>query len=141
MPNTPRTIAETPFEKSLDQHLQDIRKKIIKRAESLPTEGEAVDFSHIAQAIAEYAPVGEIPKAEPVKGFRFFLSLFPPFILLSFILTVVFGVLGLWVTLGSESPKQSPIGPGFLDIAKIFAGAMVGSASANITSSLKRGKN
>jgi hypothetical protein len=140
MPNTPRTIAETPFEKSLDQHLQDIREKIIKRAESLPTEGEAVDFSHVAQAISEYAPGRELPKVEPEKGLRFFLALFPPFILLSGILTVVFGVLGL-VTLGSESVKQSPIGPGFLDIAKIFAGAMVGSASGNITSSLKRGKN
>ena len=141
MPNLQKIDAESPLQNALDEHLRVIREKITKRAESLPTEGEAVDFSHVAQAIAEYAPGGEIPKAEPVKGLRFFLALFPPFILLSFILTVVFGVLGLWATLGSESTKQSLIGPGFLDIAKIFAGAMVGSASANITSSLKRGKN
>jgi hypothetical protein len=59
-----------------------------------------------------------------------FFELFSPFTLICFALTLAFGGLGL-------SSKDSKISSSFLDIAKIFAGALVGSTTSNISKQVR----
>lgn len=134
---------ESPLQKSLDDHLRRVREKIVQKAEDLASddEQEEVGISHLAKAIEQYAPSHEIPRSELVEARDGFLAHFPPLAVLSSMLAIAFAALGLWATLGSAEVKANLGGQGFLDIAKIFAGAIVGSATATISSSLKRGKS
>lgn len=90
------------------------------------TELPLVDLEILAKAISE-ASEG---KAASIS----FFDLFPPFTLVCAVLCILFGSLGLF---GAASTT-----PGFLDIAKIFAGALVGStASVALTSDrMRRGR-
>jgi len=142
----PTTVSESPLgqnlAQSLDDHLQRVRGKIVQRSSELASaDKEPIGLSHLARALEQFAPGREIPTvaaSEPPTGL---IARFPPLAILSSILAVAFAALGLWATLGSAEVKANLGGQGFLDIAKIFAGAIVGSATATVTSSLTRGKS
>ncbi len=132
------TPAPESLQRTLDEHLLRLRGKILQRAEGLASdEQEEPGVSHLAKAIAEFAP-GRAGSVELRNGF---FSYFSPLAVLSSMLAIAFAGLGLWATLGNPEVKANLGGQGFLDIAKIFAGAIVGSATATVASSLKRPKS
>jgi hypothetical protein len=50
--------------------------------------------------------------------------------LVSFVLALAFGILGAWGVSAAQNVKEAT--GGFLDIAKLFAGALVGAAGATV---------
>jgi hypothetical protein len=133
----PKFDQDSPLYDSLNHHMQKVRERIIRRAEDLTSEGEEVDLPQLTKAVEEFAPGGEFPKRTQPG----FLDYFPPLTILSAILAFAFAALGLWATLSSNAAKNNLGGQGFLDIAKIFAGAVVGSTTASMTSLARRGKS
>ena len=140
---------------SLDEHLAKLKKQIADRAYDLAgastdaseaseaSEGEmkCVDIPSLAKAI------GEVTKEQgnpPEHGTRFF-DLFPPFTCVCAGLCLAFATLGLLPLVATDPNVASKAGgqaSGFLDIAKIFAGAIVGSTTSIALSSsrAKRGR-
>jgi len=130
---------------SLDEKIASLKDQIAERARGLALEraktqaagkkqqGSAVDVSDLSQAIDEALCNGAAPAREAT-----FFDLFSPFTCLCFLLCVTFGGLGLFARAGTgasgggAAPTQ-----GFLDIAKIFAGALAGSTVSAPLKSLK----
>ena len=112
----------------LNEHLKIIKEKIIKKA-SQEANNNASDKPkikpmNISDATKLYAPGQEILDykyfylkrlLDPITGLT----------LISALLTILFGFLGLYADKGNQS---------WLDIAKIFAGAVVGSAGSGAIS-------
>ncbi len=73
-----------------------------------------------------------------VAARRGFFDYILPVALLSAILACAFAALGLWAVLGQQNVKEGLGSQGFLDIAKIFAGAIVGSATVVVASGVRR---
>lgn len=123
---------------ALEEHLNRIRDKILVRADELAKkEGAAITpgFIHLAQAIHEYAP-GKMCANESTPSWSRSLGLFSqPYSVttISAILAFVFAVFGLLAI--NFSPEIG--GGNYLDIAKIFAGAVVGSTSVAATSAFR----
>jgi hypothetical protein len=120
---------------SLDDELAGLRNKIAARALELaqersllstgtsPPEDAPLEISlqDLNQAMEE--EVGKRPV--PPRKTSFF-DLFPPFTCICCFLCLVFGWLGLYGEKGGD--KQAI--QGFLDVSKIFAGALVGSTAS-----------
>jgi hypothetical protein len=126
MPKTqPRSLGlSANLDNVLVDHLALIKKQIIEKAQEIArpsassaTEGESVevDVASLKNAI------DDVIKGE--RKNRFF-DLFPPFTVVCFVLCLAFGFLGFF-------PKTA--GGGYLDVAKIFAGAIVGSTSVALS--------
>jgi len=120
-----------PLSDEFDRYLQIMKEDITKEACRIASKDNAqgISFLHLANAVKEYVPkhgFGETAYRRPRSPWL--LSVFSPPTLISMILAVVFGAFGLWAILGSQSDKIS--GEGYLDIAKIFAGAIVGASTA-----------
>lgn len=129
---------------SLDEQLTKLRIHIVDRSLALAQQrilsnsaAEAVEVENapmevsledVAEAFKE--AIGRRSTPEPNSSF---FDLFPPFTCLSFLLCLVFGALGL-------ASKTKELAPGFLDVAKIFAGALVGSTASNIITATKAKK-
>lgn len=127
----------------VDEHLQGVRKRILqaakKSAKNDSTDGEETLWApHIAKAIAEYAPgkpfKGEIKDVKPQKKPLFSWNV-SPVTGISASLAIVFAGFGLWATLGTQNKIG---GESYLDIAKIFAGAIVGSTTATAVAANKQ---
>jgi hypothetical protein len=133
--------AESPLFQALEDHLAKIRKKILDRAQEIASEAkDELSVTHLAAAIGEYAPGKQVlPTGEVVAKGGFF-DYVPPVALLSAILAFAFAALGLWAILGQPDVKSGLGTQGFLDIAKIFAGAIVGSATTVVASGTRRGR-
>jgi hypothetical protein len=75
---------------------------------------------------------------------KYFFSYVSPLTIISSLLAILFAVLGLWASgaVGDLDPDKIKLldGKAYMDIAKIFAGAIVGSATASAASAIKRGK-
>lgn len=112
--------------KSLDDHLKLIRTIILREAKA-SAQGKDVGLIDIAEATKRFAPGIELPEKEPLKKiwWRVVLDWTPSPILVSALLAVAFGVLGVYRG-----------GQGAFDIAKVFAGAIVGSAAATAKSKI-----
>ena len=126
------------FSDALDKQISQIRDQIEEQAiqiaqkESDPSTREVqVSLSHLTEAI-DIVTAASAPSTTRLD--RFFAYV-PPFTLICFLLCVAFAWLGL-----SPLAKATSVDPkvaeklvltssGFLDIAKIFAGAIVGSAT------------
>ena len=128
-----KTELPRELESSLEQHMVKVGRHIREKAVQLAKE-EAdgprvaeVSILHLATAIRSIAPGIEIEmNVGAEKPVGFFRRL-PPVTTISAVLTVVFGVIGvLAIRYGGNNIE----GRGFVDIAKIFAGAIVGSATA-----------
>ena len=128
------------LEKVLDEHLVKVKEKILNKAKEIASQDqEDLSVTHLATAINEYAPGNPSIAANVIKDRRRFFDYVPPVTVLSAILAFAFAGLGLWALLGK--PEVRELGSqGFLDIAKIFAGAIVGSASAVVASSTRQTK-
>ena len=109
--------------KCLNEHLDKLKTEIKSRSDEIAKEeNNEMNIHHLTDAINEFAPGNQINDFNERQGFFANLS---PFTLISSILAVTFAILGLWASNG-----QNGLGAqGFLDIAKIFAGAIVGSAT------------
>jgi hypothetical protein len=144
--NSPVSSALT---QALNDHLAVIRATILSRADELARDAVGEDSAdpttsiaivHLSRAIEEYAPGRPVvPLAKKEEGIgRRLLDGISPITVISAALTVVFAGFGLFA-LSSKAPTGlGSGGNAYLDIAKIFAGAIVGSSSAAITSSLRR---
>lgn len=128
------------LKETLEEHLESIKKKIADRAldiASSKTPGESaksvekpkVSISDLAQAIDEMTHAYPVQKEQKMQ----FFDLFPPFTCICAILCLAFAVLGLLPLLITDEKlviKATTQTSGFLDIAKIFAGAIVGSTTS-----------
>ena len=114
----------------LDDHLLYIKRKIIEEARKVAKESRGEDTIQpldVAEAAKLYAPGRQISAQKEISFWRRLTDSITGITLISAILAIVFGFLGYF------TPTQE----GWLDIAKIFAGAVVGSAGAAITSNMQ----
>ena len=116
----------------LQEHLNIVRDKIVDEAlELAKSEGrQKIEPKDIAEASKRFAPGVEFPEPIVVKERRFTEKIFSSIsaiTIVSAILAIIFGILGVWKT------SQSAF-----DIAKIFAGAVVGSTGVVVNSAIKR---
>lgn len=133
------TIDTNPaFTSALDRHLAEVKEKISAEAQVL-AEGQEPTLLHLARAVERFAPGDEI-YSSVASAKRTFLDYFPPVAILSAMLTMLFAILGLWAILGAPAVKDALSGQGFLDIAKIFAGAIVGSATSAAANTIRTEK-
>lgn len=137
---------------SLDDHLAKLKEQIADRAYALASastdspvtsegEGVHVDLSILAKAIDEVTK----GRFTPLEHRTRFFDLFPPFTCVCALLCLAFATLGLLPLVATDSNVAAKVGgqaSGFLDIAKIFAGAIVGSTTSIALSSsrAKRGR-
>ncbi|TQV81021.1 hypothetical protein FKG94_10010 [Exilibacterium tricleocarpae] len=146
----PVTIDEN-IQNMISHHLSLIKTQIENRSlelasketkETEETEKSAVMPRHAFQSINEYAPGRPITEEDPEsKVTAFFRMLFTSTLGVSAILAVVFGIFGLVGFGGVEQGHPELVElveqqrAAFIDIAKIFAGAVVGAAGANALTS------
>ncbi|HEX7177009.1 MAG TPA: hypothetical protein VF240_17255 [Pyrinomonadaceae bacterium] len=130
-----------PMEEGVNQwlraHLATIEQRIRKQAETLAkAEGrDDIEPKDIAQAAQLYAP-GELFTAPPRERLTLkekVLSSISGITLISALLAIAFGIIGY-----AAAAKGSEITSGAWDIAKIFAGAVVGSTGAAVSTAVKR---
>lgn len=109
----------------LKAYLDGVEKKIAQRAQELAKEEfgdgspHSPEIRHLAQASLDIAPGRVFPETDEPTWWERVGSSITGITIVAGILTLVFGGFGLF---GPENNQ------GFLDIAKIFAGAVVGSA-------------
>ncbi|MCD4487248.1 hypothetical protein LQR31_22510 [Chromobacterium vaccinii] len=127
------------LEAALDDRLAMLRRQIRERAQEIssaesggdPT-AAGMDISALGQA------VDELLQGRSVAERPGFFDLFPPFTCVCALLCLAFASFGLLFPLFADSVagagKGSALVAGFLDIAKIFAGAIVGSTSSIVLS-------
>jgi hypothetical protein len=89
-----------------------------------------IEIAQMARAIEEYAPGRAVAAVEPRQGvWQRLLDSISPLAMVSAAMAIVFAACGL-VKGGNAA---------YLDIAKVFAGAIVGSTSVSATSVLRSG--
>ncbi|MBA8735313.1 hypothetical protein [Chromobacterium violaceum] len=115
------------LEKTLDERMEALRRQIARRAAEIAGEsGEPVGIDSLGLAMDETLHGRKTSRPG-------FFELFPPFTCVCAALCLAFVAFGLLFPLLDPIPgggKSSELVVGFLDIAKIFAGAIVGSTSS-----------
>jgi len=111
----------------LDEHFKNIERKILEEARNLARiDGrEKIEPKDIPQAALKYSPGVRYP--DDPSFWERFLSSISGVTLISAILAIAFGILG------AATGKDS-----YYDIVKIFAGAIVGSTSTGVISTIRR---
>lgn len=137
-PSTSNAKSAEPTAGWLDKHMEIVKNRILERASELAeAEKCAIEPRHISEAAKVFAPGIELPPKKegwPASITAFFSAIFawsPSITTVSALLAVVFGAIG-W---------RSPVGTAganAFDIAKVFAGAIVGSAGVTIKSAVVR---
>lgn len=128
---------EQVFEETWKSHIEQIKPRVLERVTELRKDDENGSTAlQVAQALQEYIPGKPIGGDKILPRPSWFHSTFSGFTAVSGVMALAFGFLGL---LGLFSEVQKIAGPqaeqvksvagGFLEIAKIFAGAMVGGAA------------
>lgn len=129
---------------ALDEHLVRLRQSILDRAHELSqatlTPADSADgnpdtsptLQQLNQACSEVI-LGKItPTGHPIFQY------FPPFTIVCTFLCLSFAILGVWAMSGTSAPNElAKASGGFLDIAKIFAGAIVGSTASTVLASAR----
>jgi hypothetical protein len=118
----------------LSDHLASIEAKIIDEARKLITNG-ATEQMAVAEAARRYAPGDQFPENRDPKPTPFWSRIaesISGITLVTAVLAIIFGVLGLLDIHGDKESAQR-----WIDVAKIFAGAVVGSAGVSAVSSAK----
>ena len=129
-PDSSSEIAESGGSQWLDEHLDTLRQSIFKEASSrAKAKGhDEPEPRDIAQAALLFAP------GDPSPPYDRFYSLTKIGItgvtLVSSLLAIAFGLIGMYQTRAGNAQMAS----GAFDIAKIFAGAIVGSTGATVAS-------
>ncbi len=127
------------FDSVMDAGLAKLKAKLMKRAEIFATDSSTtkepirVSLIDLTRAIDEILD-GRLLHEEPQpKWYEQFFKYFPPFTCLCAILCLAFAALGLLIPTPTDQNIAKTTGnqiAGFLDIAKIFAGAIVGSTAS-----------
>lgn len=132
----------------LDLYLHSLRTAIIRRARELTDEknrGQLSSEIGLRELVAAMDTMNSQPSSEIEKEKRIwpgFFTIFSPLTIVSVFLTFVFGAFGVYAIRSNLAVTNAD---SFLDIAKIFAGAIVGSSTSNVlsvyTKRRKRRKN
>ncbi len=124
----------------LDEHLNVIRSKIIREAnETAGTANRNVEPRDVVDATGKYAPGERLapPFRRSVIDFMDKVSVsITGVTIVSALLAIVFGVIGFWVGTHTVGPADQ-LSSGAFDIAKIFAGAIVGSTTATVAANIR----
>jgi hypothetical protein len=120
---------KTGVEQFLDEHLASLRNKILQRAGQLAGDQATmpVEPRFVVRATFELAP-GELFPAE-LPWHRRVLESISGVTLLSALLMVAFGFLGMWVQAKGGAPGAAN---SYFDTVRLLAGAIVGSAGAAV---------
>lgn len=117
--------SDAVFERVRDEYMPAVFKEVRRRAEA-KSEGGELEPTIVFRAFEEYfsgLPRGGRSASSFLQDNTFLLS--------ALFLTIIFGLFGLYH--GEEDEVSS-----FLDIAKIFAGAVVGGAAGSTMASAAR---
>lgn len=124
----------------LSAHTKSVETKIIAEARAIAKDGK-IEPKDLYQAALKFIPGDRIPDepAAPTTGDRILASI-SGITIISAILAVVFALLGFFLPdiTGPNATSNIQLKASFIDIAKIFAGAIVGSAGAGAVSTVKR---
>ena len=123
-------------EQWLDIHLNRIRTLIADEARRIARDrgAQATEGLDVAEAARRFAPGVKFP-AEPSLWQKTTASL-SAITVVSAVLAVVFAILGVLVSHGQLTYAGATAG--YFDIAKLFAGAIVGSTSAGVALSARQ---
>lgn len=127
----------------LDDHLFEVREKIITRARQLldSAEYKYTKASAISEAAKEYAPGMRFPQDPRFSWRENILSQLSAVTLISALLAIVFGTIAFGISYAAEEGKPVPDVSGYIDLVKIFAGAIVGSTGAAVVATSSRKKS
>ena len=137
---------------SIQEHISVLTERIKHRAIELSMDDgqnkeQKVGITYVTAAITEYAPGYSVPprmKAIRLRWWEVFFTYVSPLTIISAMLAILFAVLGLWASgaVGELTDAKVKLldGKAYLDIAKIFAGAIVGSATASAASAISQRK-
>jgi hypothetical protein len=128
---------------ALNEYLESLRQRIVERAAEiadLPQVSTAddsqdqsrIEIDHLAKAIEEVAPGPSGSKNSSIGLSGRLSHALSSFTGVSAILAILFAVLGLCALLVPRASELKGQSQAFLDVAKIFAGAVVGSAGATV---------
>jgi hypothetical protein len=95
--------------------LADVKNQIIRTAEAAAQKEGLLDTPQLGSILSTYARTTPIPVVE--SAWAQIISV-PGIIWITALLALIFGVLSIWY-------------PGLSDIAKVFAGAVVGASGAS----------
>ncbi len=124
--------------------LDQVKPKVRQRAEEIAqtNDRKEITVADAIDAIREFIPGKPSPSVsavEPPRRWGWFNRNVTGFIGVTATLAIIFGVLGLVPFLKENvSDKYAPVAATFLEIAKIFAGALVGGAAGIAASSPNR---
>ena len=98
----------------VESHLAEVKKKIVEAAESVTRKDGGPDIPQLGMIVANFARTKPIPTAD--RAWPQIIGV-PGIIWITALLALTFGVLSIWY-------------PGLADLAKVFAGAVVGASGA-----------
>ena len=126
----------------LDDHLFEIREKIIVRAKELlhDADSELTKAAALSEAAKEYAPGMRFPDPKRHSWRENILSQLSAVTLISALLAIVFGCIAFGISIAAEEGEPVPDVSGYIDLVKIFAGAVVGSTGAAVVANHSRAK-
>lgn len=126
----------------LNEHLFEIREKIVARAKELLVDAnyELTKAAALSEAAMEYAPGKRFPDEERPSWRESILSQLSAVTLISALLAIVFGCIAFGISIAAEEGEPVPDVSGYIDLVKIFAGAVVGSTGAAAVASHARAK-
>ncbi|AQQ68851.1 hypothetical protein Mag101_15335 [Microbulbifer agarilyticus] len=118
----------------LDDHLFEIREKIVVRAKELLADAnnQLTKAAALSEAAKEYAPGMRFPDAQQSSWRENILNQLSAVTLISALLAIVFGGIAFGISLAAEEGEPVPDVAGYIDLVKIFAGAVVGSTGAAV---------
>ncbi|WP_315720454.1 MULTISPECIES: hypothetical protein [unclassified Bradyrhizobium] len=124
------------FDKIWDLYIPPIRQKISNRASEIAKEADRseLEAGDVFVSLNEYIPGNKFPSQMAPKPEGWWNRTFVGFTAVVALMTIAFGVLGV-VGLIYNPAKEAT--SGFLEIAKIFAGAVIGGAVGSSTTSRK----
>jgi hypothetical protein len=129
------------IDRALDDHMEFLKTKIKREASSIAqSKDQNVGLSDIAEAVSRYAPgvpISTDRRKDDISFRRRFGAALTPVTVVSAFLAVVFGGIGLAIVLWGGDNGSVQYSQGAFDIAKIFAGAIVGSTGASIATNAK----
>lgn len=129
IPDESNGISEEGARRWLQEHFRMMAAHILGEAKELSKSNKnIITLEHLTKATLKYAPGKPFPK-ETRFGLRVIKSI-SGMTFIWMIMAVIFGILGMWKD-----------GEGYADIAKIFAGAIAGSAGNAAVSEIRKSKS
>jgi hypothetical protein len=112
----------------LREHLAEVERQIVREARQLAAEEGGKDIlpKHVSQAAMRFAPGARYP--DRITWWQSILASISGITIISALLALLFGILSVW----------GPNSTGNIDIVKVFAGAIVGSTGAAVSTQLRK---